>query len=78
MNRADPPRRPQHPPRRLNRHPPRRRRSGAALVATLLKPASAPELAQAGKITLDGDETVLQTLAGLFDDFDSDFPLVTP
>ncbi|MFI7391516.1 alkyl sulfatase C-terminal domain-containing protein [Streptomyces tendae] len=49
-----------------------------ALVATLLKPASAPPLVQAGKITLDGDETVLHTLAGLLDDFDPDFPVVTP
>ncbi|MFD4373786.1 alkyl sulfatase C-terminal domain-containing protein [Streptomyces sp. NPDC058486] len=54
----------------------------AALVATLLKPASAPPLAQAGKITLDGDETVLPTFAGLLDDFDPDFDpdfaMVTP
>lgn len=39
---------------------------------------SAPQLAQAGKISLDGDETVLQTLAGLLDDFDPDFAIVTP
>lgn len=50
----------------------------AALVATLLKPASAPQLAQAGKITLTGDETVLQTLSSLLDDFDPDFAIVTP
>ncbi|MDV5143708.1 alkyl sulfatase C-terminal domain-containing protein [Streptomyces sp. SBC-4] len=50
----------------------------AALVATLLKPAGAPELARAGKIALKGDETVLQTLAGLLDDFDPDFAIVTP
>ncbi|MER5634578.1 alkyl sulfatase C-terminal domain-containing protein [Streptomyces nitrosporeus] len=50
----------------------------AALVSTLLKPAGATELARAGKISLDGDKTVLQTLAGLLDDFDPDFPLVIP
>ncbi|WP_329625281.1 MBL fold metallo-hydrolase [Streptomyces sp. NBC_01255] len=50
----------------------------AALVATLLKPAGAPQLARARKITLDGDETVLQTLAGLLDEFDPDFAIVTP
>ncbi|WP_406066883.1 hypothetical protein OG462_39045 [Streptomyces sp. NBC_01077] len=35
-------------------------------------------MAPAGKVTLDGDETVLQTLAGLLDDFDPDFGIVTP
>lgn len=50
----------------------------AALVGTLLKPASAPKLAAAGRITLDGDETALQTLAGLLDEFDPNFDIVTP
>ncbi|MFC9330009.1 alkyl/aryl-sulfatase [Kitasatospora sp. NPDC057015] len=50
----------------------------SALVGALLKPATAGQLAQAGKIVLDGDETALQTLAGLFDDFDPDFAVVTP
>ncbi|MCQ4210942.1 alkyl/aryl-sulfatase [Streptomyces longispororuber] len=50
----------------------------AALVGTLLKPASAAQLAQAGKITLDGDATLLDTLGGLLDDFNPDFPVVTP
>jgi alkyl sulfatase BDS1-like metallo-beta-lactamase superfamily hydrolase len=34
--------------------------------------------AQAGKIKLDGDETALDTLAGLMDTFDPDFSIVTP
>ncbi|MYT76558.1 Alkyl sulfatase BDS1, metallo-beta-lactamase superfamily [Streptomyces sp. MnatMP-M77] len=50
----------------------------AALVTTLLKPTTAPQLAQAGKITLDGDDTALSTLADLIDDFDPDFDIVTP
>ncbi|WP_240330429.1 alkyl sulfatase C-terminal domain-containing protein [Streptomyces sp. CB09001] len=49
-----------------------------ALVACLLKPADAERLARAGKITLDGDESALTTLAGLLDDFDPDFAVVTP
>jgi alkyl sulfatase BDS1-like metallo-beta-lactamase superfamily hydrolase len=50
----------------------------AALVAALLKPASATGLAEARKISLDGDPNVPRPLAGLLDDFDPDFPLVTP
>ncbi|WUW23110.1 MBL fold metallo-hydrolase [Streptomyces sp. NBC_01463] len=50
----------------------------AALVATVLKPGEAHRLAEAGKITLDGDDTVLRTLAGLLDDFDPNFPMITP
>ncbi|WP_194925946.1 alkyl/aryl-sulfatase [Catenulispora pinisilvae] len=50
----------------------------AALVAALLKPSSAGQLAQAGKIRLDGDDSALQTLAGLYDEFDPDFAMVTP
>ncbi|MFI8483619.1 alkyl/aryl-sulfatase [Streptomyces rubrogriseus] len=49
-----------------------------ALVACLLEPAGAERLAEAGKITLVGDETALTTLAGLLDDFDPDFAVVTP
>ncbi|MGW6139348.1 alkyl sulfatase C-terminal domain-containing protein [Streptomyces sp. NPDC055144] len=49
-----------------------------ALVGILLKSASAPQLAQAGKITLDGDETALQPLVGLLDDFVPDFNMITP
>ncbi|MFC8449281.1 alkyl/aryl-sulfatase [Kitasatospora sp. NPDC057223] len=50
----------------------------AALVGVLLKPAGAAALAASGAITLDGDDLVLQTLAGLLDDFDPDFGIVTP
>ncbi|MFG3141896.1 alkyl/aryl-sulfatase [Streptomyces sp. NPDC048211] len=50
----------------------------AALVGALLKPAAAPDLARGGKITFDGDAAALQTLAGLLDEFDPDFPVVTP
>ncbi|WP_282203819.1 alkyl/aryl-sulfatase [Kitasatospora fiedleri] len=50
----------------------------AALVGALLQPATAPQLARSGAITLDGDPTALHTLAGLLDDFDPDFPIVTP
>jgi alkyl sulfatase BDS1-like metallo-beta-lactamase superfamily hydrolase len=49
-----------------------------AVVASLLNPAGAPQLAQAGKITLDGDKNALQTLAGLLDTFDPNFAIVTP
>ena len=47
-------------------------------MGVLLKPTAAGQLAQAGKITLDGDPTVLQTLAGLLDEFDPNFNMVTP
>ncbi|MEU6846204.1 alkyl sulfatase dimerization domain-containing protein [Streptomyces sp. NPDC046716] len=50
----------------------------SALVATLMKPGSAPRLAQAGKIELEGDGTALETLAGLLDEFDPDFNMITP
>lgn len=50
----------------------------AALVGALLTPATAAQLARSGAIALDGDETVLHTLAQLLDDFDPDFPVVTP
>jgi alkyl sulfatase BDS1-like metallo-beta-lactamase superfamily hydrolase len=50
----------------------------AALVGVVLQPAAAGQLAQAGKIKLDGDPSVLATLAGLMDEFDPDFNIVTP
>ena len=50
----------------------------AALVGVVLQPGVAGQLAQAGKIQLDGDATVLATLAGLMDDFDPNFNIVTP
>lgn len=50
----------------------------AALVGALLKPAAAAQLAQAGQLKLDGDEQVLLTLAGLFDEFDPNFNIISP
>ena len=50
----------------------------AALVGVVLQPAAAGKLAQAGKIPLDGDQSVLATLAGLMDEFDPNFNMVTP
>lgn len=50
----------------------------AALVGALLQPGAAAELAKAGKISLDGDESALETLGGLLDTFDPSFNIVTP
>jgi hypothetical protein len=58
-----------------------RRRPGRArpaLAGVLLQPAAAAQLAQAGKVQLDGDHSVLTTFARLLDDFDPDFNIVTP
>ena len=50
----------------------------AALVGVILKPAAAEQLGQAGKIKLDGDESVLRTFAGVLDEFEPNFNIVTP
>jgi alkyl sulfatase BDS1-like metallo-beta-lactamase superfamily hydrolase len=50
----------------------------AALAGVLLQPAGAAQLAQAGKIKLDGDESALASLAVLLDEFDPNFNIVTP
>jgi alkyl sulfatase BDS1-like metallo-beta-lactamase superfamily hydrolase len=50
----------------------------AALVGVVLQPAAAGQLAQAGKIRLDGDQSVLAAFAGLMDDFDPNYNIVTP
>ncbi len=50
----------------------------AALAGVVLQPAAAAELAQAGKIQLDGDQAALAALAGLLDEFDLDFNIITP
>jgi alkyl sulfatase BDS1-like metallo-beta-lactamase superfamily hydrolase len=50
----------------------------ATLVGAVLNPAAAAKLARAGQLTLDGDASVLETLAGLMDEFDPDFAIVTP
>ncbi|WP_410876962.1 alkyl/aryl-sulfatase [Nocardia sp. A7] len=48
------------------------------LVSVLLAPDTAAKLAEGGKITLDGDTTVLDTYGPLLDEFDPAFPIVTP
>ncbi|MDR5698622.1 alkyl/aryl-sulfatase [Agromyces aerolatus] len=48
------------------------------LVGVLLQPAAAGKLADAGRIALDGDRGVLDTYAGVLDEFDPDFAIVTP
>ena len=48
------------------------------LVSVLLEPDTAAKLAQAGKIALTGDATVLGTYGPLLDEFDPAFPIVTP
>jgi alkyl sulfatase BDS1-like metallo-beta-lactamase superfamily hydrolase len=50
----------------------------AALVGAVLQPAAAGKLAEAGQITVDGDATALQTYAGVLDQFDPSFNIVTP
>jgi len=50
----------------------------AALAGVLLRPAAAAQLAGSGQIELDGDESALATLAGLLDEFDPNFNIVTP
>jgi len=50
----------------------------AALVGALLQPGAAAQLAKAGKISLDGDGSALETLGGLLDTFDPSFNIVTP
>ena len=50
----------------------------AALIAVVLQPSAASQLAQGGKIQLDGDESVLTALAGVMDEFDPNFNIVIP
>jgi len=50
----------------------------AAVVEAVLQPAAAAKLAAAGKITIEGDAAALDAYAALLDDFDADFPIVTP
>jgi Alkyl sulfatase C-terminal/Alkyl sulfatase dimerisation len=50
----------------------------AALVGVVLQPAAAEKLAAAGKIQLDGDQSVLTEFAGLMDEFDPNFNIITP
>ncbi|MET0965250.1 MAG: alkyl sulfatase dimerization domain-containing protein, partial [Nakamurella sp.] len=50
----------------------------AALIGVLLQPAAAGKLAEAGTIQLDGDDTILESFAGILDEFDPNFNIVTP
>jgi alkyl sulfatase BDS1-like metallo-beta-lactamase superfamily hydrolase len=50
----------------------------AALIGVLLQPGAAGKLVQAGTIQLDGDASVLETFAGVIDEFDPNFNIVTP
>ena len=50
----------------------------AALVGVVLQPAAADQLVQAGHITLDGDRAALDSFAGVMDEFDPNFNIVTP
>jgi alkyl sulfatase BDS1-like metallo-beta-lactamase superfamily hydrolase len=50
----------------------------AALTGVLLKPATAGQLAQAEKIKLAGDESLLTAFAELLDQFEPNFNIVTP
>ena len=50
----------------------------AVLVGVILQPGAAGQLAQAGKIRLDGDQSALAAFAGLLDEFALDFDIVTP
>ena len=44
----------------------------------MLQPAAQAQLAEAGKVQFDGDQSVLATFAGLLDEFDLNFNIVTP
>ncbi|NUS40933.1 MAG: MBL fold metallo-hydrolase [Terrabacter sp.] len=50
----------------------------ALVAAVLLQPAAAAKLAAAGEVELGGDPEVLRTYAGVIDDFDPNFAIVTP
>ncbi|WP_454041703.1 alkyl/aryl-sulfatase [Cellulosimicrobium sp. Marseille-Q8652] len=50
----------------------------ALVAAVLLQPAAVGRLADAGKVTLDGDAAVLDAYASVLDEFDPNFAIVTP
>lgn len=50
----------------------------AALAGVLLRPAAAGKLAASGAVKLEGDERLLEEFASLLDEFDPNFPIVTP
>jgi alkyl sulfatase BDS1-like metallo-beta-lactamase superfamily hydrolase len=49
-----------------------------ALASVLLQPATGARLAQAGTISMTGDHSALETYAGLLDEFDPNFAIITP
>jgi alkyl sulfatase BDS1-like metallo-beta-lactamase superfamily hydrolase len=49
-----------------------------AVVGAVLQPAAVEKLAAAGKLTIDGDASVLAAYGALLDEFDPNFPIVTP
>ena len=49
-----------------------------AFKRLMLRLTTAPELLEAGAMTIDGDVMAFAQLGGLFDQFDRRFPLVTP
>lgn len=49
-----------------------------ALTGLLLQPATAGRLAEAGQVTLDGDAAQLDGYAGVLEEFDPNFAIVTP
>ncbi|MGW6728058.1 alkyl sulfatase dimerization domain-containing protein [Nocardia sp. NPDC055029] len=50
----------------------------AFLTSVLIEPETAAGLVDGGKITVDGDRTMLDTFGTLLDEFDPAFPIVTP
>ena len=62
-------------PRTPNSPSPAPRPPWSASCSTPRPPANSP---QAGKIELDGDLSVLTTFAGVLDQFDPNFDIVTP
>jgi alkyl sulfatase BDS1-like metallo-beta-lactamase superfamily hydrolase len=50
----------------------------ANLISIILKPATAPQAADAGRIQLAGDASTMQDYAAVMDEFDLNFNIVTP
>jgi hypothetical protein len=50
----------------------------AAIVGAVLQPATVGDLVEEGVRTVEGDEKVLETYAGVLDEFDKSFAIGTP
>lgn len=50
----------------------------AAIAGILLQPSLTAQLANNGKITLTGDASIVTTYANVLDEFDPNFPIITP